>query len=215
LAVVTISASAIAVAIGIPAQSGSAGKRNGPKLPGLITYAVSTDPATGVTREEVESLAAVVLADPRSWTPIKKVRFTRTDWSKARLRIRVLTPKATDRFCAPFRTQSYKSCSKNWNVAFNADRWNVGSEYSGMPIDQYRIYLINHEIGHSLGEVHEECPGAGNVAPVMLQQTIGLQGCTPNPWPNPTAPITASTTVLPTPIEAPATLTTTTTPAPQ
>jgi Protein of unknown function (DUF3152) len=180
-------AAAALVCVGTPAHSGNAGKRNGAKLPAVITYAVSTDPESGVTKEEVESLAAVVLADPRSWTPIKKVRFARTEWSKARLRIRVLNPEATDRFCAPFRTQSYKSCSKNWDIALNSDRWNVGSEFSGMRIDQYRIYLINHEIGHSLGEVHRECLGAGQVAPVMLQQTIGLQGCTPNPWPNPNA----------------------------
>jgi hypothetical protein len=182
------------------AQSGSAGKRTGPKLPAVVTYSVSANPTTGVTSEEVESLAAIVLADPRSWSPIKKVRFARVGWSKARLRIRVLTPKATDRFCAPFRTQSYKSCSKNWDVAFNADRWRLGSVYSGMPLDQYRIYLINHEIGHSLGEVHLGCPGAQRVAPVMLQQTIGLQGCTPNPWPNPNAvvPTTTPTTTPPT-----------------
>ncbi len=194
LVAVSIGATAIAVAIVAPAYSGTAGKRNGPKLPTVVTYAVSTDPDTGVMREEVESLAAQVLADPRSWTPIKKVRFARVAWSKARLRIRVLTPTATDRFCAPFPTQSYKSCSKNWDIAFNADRWNVGSEYSGMRIDQYRIYLINHEIGHSLGEIHQPCSGAGQVAPVMLQQTIGLEGCTPNPWPNPNAAVPVPTT---------------------
>jgi hypothetical protein len=177
------------------ALSGTAGKRNGPKLPKVITFAVAADPATGISSVEVETFAEKVLNDPRSWTPIKKVTFARAPFSKARLRVRILTPKATDRFCAPFRTQSYKSCSKNWDVALNSDRWNFGSTFSQMPLGQYRIYLINHELGHSLGEEHRVCPAPGQRAPVMLQQTVGLKGCTPNPWPNPDAPIPTTTTI--------------------
>ena len=65
----------------------------------------------------------------------------------------------------------------------NAIRWTRGAVSFGDDLAAYRIYVINHEIGHSLGLGHAACPGPGRKAPVMLQQTIGLDGCTANPWP--------------------------------
>ncbi len=177
----------------LPAAAREKRVRN--KIPPVVRWAVSVDTATGISKAEVEAVVAATLNDPRSWSPIKKTRFVMSPWATALLRIRVLTPKGTDRFCAPFRTQGYKSCSKNWDVALNADRWSLGAAAAAMPLDQYRIYMVNHEVGHSLGEDHESCPGPGSVAPILLQQTIGLQGCTPNPWPKPNAAVSSSTTL--------------------
>jgi hypothetical protein len=49
----------------------------------------------------------------------------------------------------------------------------------------YRTYLVNHELGHGLGLPHIMSRDAKRFheAPVMIQQTKGLQGYARNVWP--------------------------------
>lgn len=78
------------------------------------------------------------------------------------------------------------SCRVGPNVVINFDRWqNASSSWNanGGSLEDYRRMVINHETGHWLGFGHSHCPGAGQPAPVMQQQSIDLQGCTFNPWP--------------------------------
>jgi hypothetical protein len=70
-------------------------------------------------------------------------------------------------------------------VALNSDRWLYGSDDWTGPLADFRHYAVNHEMGHAIGHSHEYCGGAGQPAPVMMQQSKGLDGCLPNGWPFP------------------------------
>jgi hypothetical protein len=84
------------------------------------------------------------------------------------------------------RRGTARSVRQNGNrVVLNAKRWLLGADAYGSDLTNYRRYLVNHEFGHALGKHHVDCPGPRMLAPVMMQQTKGLQaaGRTHGPWP--------------------------------
>ncbi|GAB3714142.1 hypothetical protein GCM10028815_31120 [Mariniluteicoccus flavus] len=133
--------------------------------------------------EAVAREAADVLQDRRSWTGRGTVHFDFVGDQPSDLTIYVITPETTDKHCRPLDTGGQVSCQNGRNVNLNALRWDQAvPDYRG-DIPLYRQYLVNHEVGHFLGHGHVECPGPGQKAPVMQQQTKGLDGCLANPWP--------------------------------
>ncbi|WP_311209773.1 MULTISPECIES: DUF3152 domain-containing protein [unclassified Aeromicrobium] len=146
----------------------------------LVEYRVEVEGGLGIEVEDFARAVESTLADGRGWTNGGAYTFQRT--ATAPLRVVLASPKMTDRLCAPLQTRGEVSCRNGADVVINARRWTKGVPYYE-DIEDYRDYVINHEVGHSLGFGHEVCPAPGRPAPVMLQQTLGLQGCTPNPWP--------------------------------
>jgi Protein of unknown function (DUF3152) len=120
-----------------------------------------------------------ILNDPRSWG----ATFAAVDGDTYDLRLVLASPETTNELCAPADTASIYSCRKGDRVVINLMRWVSGTDDYVGNITTYRQYLINHEVGHFLGRGHVPCPGAGQPAPVMMQQTKGLGECLPNGWP--------------------------------
>ena len=127
-----------------------------------------------------------VLNDRRSWRAGRRWEFKLVGSAdRADLHVYVTTPKTTDRLCAPLLTRGQVSCQNGSHIVLNAKRWVFGAETYGTDVVNYRRYLVNHEFGHALGYQHTLCAGQGQRAGIMMQQTKGLDGCRPNPWPYP------------------------------
>lgn len=150
----------------------------------LRTYRVEVEEGAGVPVREFAAAVDRTLRHPRGWMAGGHWRFQRVTSADADLTIRLATPDTVDRQCAAAgaHTDGYTSCRAGRYVLLNLDRWLEGVPHI-TDLALYRAYLVNHEVGHGLGRGHESCPGRGRPAPVMLQQTLGLQGCTANPWP--------------------------------
>jgi hypothetical protein len=148
----------------------------------LVEKGLPTSPAQFVT--DVLS----VLCDERSWIGSGKVRF-RYD-PKGSLLIGLRTPSSSERRCMQLiglSVNHYYSCAGSREVVLNSDRWFQGSKYWPGSVPVYRQMLVNHEVGHTLGQRHRTCTRDGAPAPVMMQQSKGLttsgNTCKPNPWP--------------------------------
>lgn len=149
----------------------------------LRTYAVRVEDGIGVDAEEAAEEIAAVLADERGWQGPADVVFHRVaDPAEAEFTISIGSPPTVDEMCLPARTGGLWSCRIGPEVALNSDRWlHATPTYDDLA--EYRAYMLNHEVGHFLALGHASCPAEGAPAPVMLQQSIDLQGCTPNAWP--------------------------------
>lgn len=108
------------------------------------------------------------------------------DPGAADVRVVLASPATVDERCgaAGLDTEGDSSCWDGERTMLNGDRWRNGVDHVD-DLETYRAYLVNHEVGHALGHGHVDCPEAGAAAPVMMQQTLGLDGCRPNPWPYP------------------------------
>jgi hypothetical protein len=126
------------------------------------------------------------LNDRRSWTENGKRTFARTDGT-GDFTVVLATPDTSAALCRPLQTFGKLSCHEGSNAVLTMYRWVKGiAGYDG-DTTGYRHYVVNHEVGHALGHHHEYCAGPGKLAPLMMQQTKGLKGCRPNPWPHPDA----------------------------
>ena len=124
-----------------------------------------------------------VLSAPRGWGRLRGIAFQRVESGPVSFTVALAGPALTDRLCAPLVTNGIFSCYMAERAVINFRRWMHGASSYGGDLAAYRVYSINHEVGHALGESHAFCAGAGRRAPVMMQQTKGVSPCRPHPWP--------------------------------
>jgi Protein of unknown function (DUF3152) len=167
----------LAIVSGSSAVSGS-----GP----VKSFLVEVEGGLRVNRRAFAATVERILYDRRGWSARDRLAFRRVDSEPVDFRVALVSPGTTDRLCAPLETAGRYSCHQNGRAVLNNRRWQFGASSYGDDLDRYRMYLVNHEVGHALGHSwHRACPHAGAPAPVMMQQTMGVGECRPHPWPLP------------------------------
>jgi hypothetical protein len=147
-----------------------------------VRYHVETRGRITTSLKEFKVQAQQTYADPRGWRAAG-IRFVPVAHGGA------FTLVLAQASLVPSFSSS---CSSMWScrvgrfVIINQDRWKNASpawNAAHLPLRDYRHMVVNHETGHWLGLHHATCPGKGRLAPVMMQQSKGLQGCRFNPFP--------------------------------
>lgn len=150
-----------------------------------VTYSVAVRGAVATDVEAFATAAQATFDDPRGWRAAG-ITFRRvptggdfTLWLSAAELVPSFGPPCTVNY----------SCRVGRDVIVNEARWRLATPVwtgAGATLADYHHLVVNHETGHWLGFDHLSCTGPGQPAPVMQQQSKGLNGCLPNPWP--TAP---------------------------
>jgi len=148
----------------------------------VVTYHVETRGRVVADLAVFRRQLQATYDDPRGWRGTG-VRLRRVRHG-GDLTVVLAEADAVPRFSA--------GCSARWScrvgryVVVNQARWVHGTvawREAGGRLRDYRSMVINHETGHWLGQGHRTCPRPGAPAPVMQQQSKGLDGCRGNAWP--------------------------------
>ncbi|QGU03943.1 DUF3152 domain-containing protein [Corynebacterium comes] len=159
-----------------------------------------------------DALAAMVdatLSNPKSWVNDRAFRFEHVGpGDNPQMRIQLTSVGTTREVCGGRDLELETSChiriGDESRVIINESRWVRGAAPFNGDLGSYRQYLVNHEVGHGLGFAgHEACGADGELAPIMMQQTLSLNNaelysfspeevypdenvtCQYNPWPYP------------------------------
>lgn len=192
--------------VGQPGQSVGEGTTR------TVRYAVQVENGVDTTSyggdDAFATMVDATLADPRGWTQDKNFRFVHVAGDdNPDTYIRLTSLATTAKLCGAqleMETSCHTTITGESTVLLNESRWVRGATPFEGDLGNYRQYLLNHEFGHAIGFAsHQACGGDGELAPIMMQQTISLSNadlfrqepsevypdnpatCEPNPWPFP------------------------------
>jgi len=147
-----------------------------------ITYTAAVDSDVKYPLRQFQEELEMYLADPDGWVgqgyefvPVLK---------NAKVHIRLSSPATIQKFGCGDGTLSCAELGGH-KMYLNSHRWTKGAPASKLPLEDYRQYMVSHEMGHILGHDHATCPGPGQPAPIMMQQTLGIGSCSPSTKVNP------------------------------
>jgi hypothetical protein len=150
-----------------------------------VTYHVSVDDDVikkyglrNTDERQVDFYMMVYLNSPDGWSQMG-YSFEPAEKADARVWIRLSLSKTIQKVCG---LSPMLSCATlgGRHMYLCAERWFHGAPESKLDLENYRQYMVSHEMGHILGHEHAKCPGKGHKAPIMLQQTLGIGECIPN-----------------------------------
>ena len=154
---------------------------------GLKSWRFAVEVEDGLPIDDAEFARAIedILFARIGWLGTgTELSLQRVDSPPFDFRVTLAKPHTVDRLCLPLHTGGRVSCENRGRSVINWLRWSTGSPYWTNQ-RKYRRYLINHEVGHSLGHPHRYCSRGGAVAPVMQQQTGPATPCIHGYWPKP------------------------------
>lgn len=156
----------------------------GGAAPPAVTLRVAVDVVGDSTdRAAFEAMVADVLADRRGWSAAG-YRFAIDP--EAAYRLVVALGSDIPGLCAPYQSRGKLGCTEGPTRAINAASWKSPPAWWTGERDPYRVFLVNHEVGHLIGlRLHLPCPRGGGPMPVMALYGRDITPCTLNAWPTP------------------------------
>lgn len=191
-------------------EVGSPGAAAGEGTELVVRYVVEVedgvDTASMGGDDAFSAMVDATLTSPKSWIHDPRYRFEHvTSADDPTMHIQLTSVDTTHELCGhelAMETSCFYSLGNR--VLVNNARWIRGATPFQGDLGSYRQYLINHEVGHGIGYAnHEPCGADGELAPVMMQQTLSLNNselhsfdptevypddnltCLYNPWPYP------------------------------
>ncbi|HEX4704759.1 MAG TPA: DUF3152 domain-containing protein [Pseudonocardiaceae bacterium] len=137
------------------------------------------DPAAYGGDDAFASDVDATLADPRGWLAAGTVAVQRVDagFQHPDFVISLTTPDTDHRpdlcgFAIRYETSCWRPATHR--VVINLARWVRGALAFDGDLGLYRQYAINHEVGHVFGNPNTGCATDAGLAPVMMQQSLGV-----------------------------------------